>query len=214
MNYRELITESIKITKPRTKDIFDLLTIEISKAENEKEVSFDRQTLVKLLSYFIPKPRKLPKSTFEWVAKATSKKKEVQKPCLNYVYCDGSYIIGCDRYRMHKAPCGDRAVGYYCPNTAESVNCEYKYPVEILESIAERAKTDSCYEKLTLSAINHCVDTHLPINGKNFTVKFVKEALAYHKESQILSNVEEINLLYMKFQDGCSALIVPQSATS
>lgn len=76
-------------------------------------------------------PKKLKKDAtlFDWVALAVAPAKDL-RDYLQFVYCDGDYIVATDGYRIHIAPNNDGLeVGYYCPRTATPVtHIQEKYP--------------------------------------------------------------------------------------
>jgi len=66
-----------------------------------------------LLLYFAPKPRKKPKSAYEWVSLAASKDDARQFLCA--VHCDGEWMVATDGHRLHLAPADGLPEGIYQP---------------------------------------------------------------------------------------------------
>jgi len=85
------------------------------------ELNFDvldkhRGDFAALYHQFIPKvPPSKPKSNFDWVGTAVSKKDE-NRPYLAYVYADGENLIATDYHRLHCVPDNlrkDKTLGFH-----------------------------------------------------------------------------------------------------
>ena len=85
-----------------------------------------KEQMARLYSYFMPAMPKRAVTSFEWVAKATNAK--CTNPVLKFAYCDGSFLIGTDSYRLHYAPADGREVGYYHAITGDKVQENASFP--------------------------------------------------------------------------------------
>ena len=128
-----------------------------------------------LYSYFMPAMPKCAVSMFEWVAKATNAK-DARQFC-QFVYCDGSFIIGTDEHRLHYALTDGREVGYYHPVTGDKVRQDIQFPNwrGVIPPAGEGAKVDCALSDL------HVVECYkipcLVIEGSKFNRRYILEAL-------------------------------------
>ena len=134
-----------------------------------------KEQMARLYSYFIPAMPKRAATMFEWVAKAT-RAKDVRQFC-QFVYCDGSFLIGTDNHRLHYAPADGREAGYYHPITGDKVQEDARFPdwQRVIPPADEGAKVDCALSDL------HVVEDYktpcLVIEGSKFNRQYVLEAL-------------------------------------
>jgi len=80
--------------------------------------SQERELIRPIVRYFLPAVPKRPKTVFDWIATAVAK--DEVRFYLDYVYCDGEYIVGTDGHRLHMAPAMGSdysyAPGWYLPS--------------------------------------------------------------------------------------------------
>ena len=128
-----------------------------------------------LYSYFMPAMPKRAATMFEWVAKATYAK-DVRQYC-QFVYCDGSFLIGTDNHRMHYALTDGREVGYYHAITGDKVQENSRFPDwrRVIPSNEESKKVDCLLSDL--HATEHYKTQFLVIEGSKFNRQYVLEAL-------------------------------------
>ena len=128
-----------------------------------------------LYSYFMPAMPKRVATMFGWIAKATYAK-DVRQFC-QFVYCDGSFLIGTDNHRLHYAPADGREAGYYHPITGDKVQEASRFPdwLRVIPPADEGAKVDCALSDL------HVVEPYktqcLVIEGSKFNRQYVLEAL-------------------------------------
>lgn len=93
----------------------------------EEAIESQKPLLADLYVHFLPALPKVAKTAFEWVAKACNK--ELTRPYLNYVYCDGENIVATDGHRLHmsKAPYG-HGVGFYDHSGKKICGVDYTFP--------------------------------------------------------------------------------------
>ena len=134
-----------------------------------------KEQMAMLYSYFMPAMPKRAASMFEWVAKATYAK-DVRQYC-QFVYCDGSFLIGTDNHRMHYALTDGREVGYYHAITGDKVQEDARFPDwQRVIPPADKGREVDC----ALSDL-HVVEPYetqcLVIEGSKFNRQYVLEAL-------------------------------------
>ena len=128
-----------------------------------------------LYSYFMPAMPKRAGTMFAWVAKATNAK-DARQIC-QFVYCDGSFLIGTDGHRLHYALTDGREVGYYHAITGDKVQQNIQFPNwrRVIPSAEESRKVDCLLSDL------HAVECYkipcLVIEGSKFNRRYVLDAL-------------------------------------
>ena len=134
-----------------------------------------KEQMAMLYSYFMPAMPKRAVSMFEWVAKATNAKD--RRVICRYVYCDGSFLIGTDSFRLNYVPSDGRDVGYYHPITGDKVQeCTcFPYWQSVIPPADKGVKVDCAISDL------HVVEVYktpcLVIEGRKFNRQYVLEAL-------------------------------------
>ena len=128
-----------------------------------------------LYSYFMPPMPSRAKSLFKWVAKVANAK-DVRQYC-QFVYCDGSFLIGTDNHRLHYALTDGREVGYYHPITGDKVQEDARFPdwQRVIPPADEGKKIDCLLSDL--HAVEHYKTQCLVIDYVKFNRQYVLEAL-------------------------------------
>lgn len=122
-----------------------------------------RPLLADLYTHFLPPVPKRAKNAFEWVAKACSK--ELQRPYLNHVYCDGSKIVATDGHRLHYATAPDGIEKGFYDHTGKKIEgADYTFPD--WERVVP--KTDSRSDTLNIKTMENILEIS-PISEVNIT---------------------------------------------
>lgn len=79
-----------------------------------------------LINYFAPSVPKVPKTAFQWVAKAVADDRDIRK-YLRYVHVLDGEMVATDGHRLHIAKT-NLANGFYDPKTGLPAECDMKYP--------------------------------------------------------------------------------------
>lgn len=119
----------------------------------EEATESTKPLLADLYVHFLPPAPKKSKIAFEWVAKACST--ELQRPYLNYVYCDGNKIVATDGHRLHysNAPEGIEK-GFYDHTGKKIDDVDYTFPD--WERVVP--KTDARSDKINLKTMENVLE--------------------------------------------------------
>ena len=155
--HHDIINLASSIKKPSKGAILKIVR-DIIVAEKYTLTEFE---LAQLYSYFIPPIPAKTKNPLLWVGLAAAKV-EVRN-FLNFSYCDGDRLIGCDGHRVHWVAVSDMEPGYYIPSTLDLIADQGQYPdIDRVIPVTHSADAQVC----TLSDFNLVESHYKRLDGK------------------------------------------------
>lgn len=155
-----------------------------------------------LYKHFAPAIPKNVKEPWQWAAKAVAKK-DVRE-VLNYLYSDGSRLIGCDGHRLHVIP-SDLPKGYYDTKTCDPVDHDSVYPDidRVIPADLMGPYHLENYQTVEVLDGNPCVD----IDGMYFNQKYVNDGVAFTDTWAISKSIDG-GRVYASNDDGYQFVIM------
>ena len=199
MDINQIANQASQISNVTKRAAWGAIRELIDLSENLEEDSRQARSLAELYRYFMPLPGKTVKTAEDWCKKAVGKKDI--RTYLNFLYSDGSRLIGCDGHRLHIIETTDYKAGYY-DMALNPVEDKGRYPNVDRVIPAQKGR------EIRLSTITggkiEVYDKGEAINVKGAWVnrKYFNEAIAGFDPEKLIRYYNEGELKPIKLQQG------------
>lgn len=209
MDSQSIATNAQNIKKPSKKDCFYIIKDLINKGMDIDENILEHN-LSGLYAFFLPPTPAKPKTDQQWVSKAVPKKDI--RHYLNYLYSDGSRLIGTDGHRLHVMHGTDLGKGFYNTELVKlDVDATYPdidriIPIKGVTTIMHLSDFDQL-ETYTPECDNPTISVKL--NDSHFNKSYILAAISRFDDSPIEALQLDSNSAIRLQQKDLQAVIMP-----